>query len=73
MQSQMGINSNDNLQRTMNGPMENKKRLSSGKGLSANLAQNNNRSGSENRVQSLRSGGFPTNGNNDLSPNKTIN
>ena len=66
----MGFN-NDNLQRTMNGPIENKKRLSSGKGLSTNVASNN-RSGSENRVQSLRSGGVPIS-NNDLSPNKTIN
>ena len=55
----------------MNGPMENKKRLSSGKGLSSNMATNK-RSGSENRVQSLRSGGVPVAGN-DLSPNKTIN
>jgi len=67
----MGFN-NDNLQRTMNGPIDtNKKRLSSGKGLSSNIASNN-RSGSENRVQSLRSGGIPIS-NNDLSPNKTIN
>ena len=51
--------------------MENKKRLSSGKGLSSNI-NSNNRTGSENRVQSLRAGGIPLS-NNDLSPNKTIN
>ena len=66
----MGFN-NDQMQMTLNGPMDNKKRLSSGKGLGSNI-NSNNRTGSENRVQSLRSGGIPLS-NNDLSPNKTIN
>jgi len=53
------------LQRTLNGPVggvESKKRLSSGKGMSGAMASNN-RAGSENRVQSLRSGGVQLSNN----------